>query len=175
MNDRCPSCRATVRAGDPWCTLCWTDLRPKPAPLPPPPAPAPSVPVAAYAAAVPAPAPVDPLTAPLHAVVGGVPASFAAETAPAEPAVTATWPCVECGEANALDLASCRVCTAPFGGRVARLPDPKEARRKVLIVSLSAVAAFLVLLAGFTLASTKTPSGGGDSTPTEFHIDDVPQ
>ena len=33
---RCPSCRAAVRPGAPWCTLCHADLRPAPAPVVPP-------------------------------------------------------------------------------------------------------------------------------------------
>lgn len=31
---RCPHCRASVRPGAPWCTLCHADLRPAPAPVP---------------------------------------------------------------------------------------------------------------------------------------------
>ena len=51
---RCPSCAATLRAGAPWCTLCYADLRPPP-PEPPadvrpespaPPAPATPLPAA---------------------------------------------------------------------------------------------------------------------------------
>lgn len=35
MSDlRCPACAAAVRPGDPWCTLCYADLRPRaPEPL----------------------------------------------------------------------------------------------------------------------------------------------
>lgn len=33
---RCPHCRAGVRPGAPWCTLCHTDLRPTPEPVPAP-------------------------------------------------------------------------------------------------------------------------------------------
>src|SRR3954463_7136302 len=46
--DRCPKCGAAVRYGDPWCTLCYADLRPppppEPAPLPDAPAPVPAIP-----------------------------------------------------------------------------------------------------------------------------------
>lgn len=160
MTDRCPSCGASVRPGDPWCTLCWTDLRP--APPPPAPVPAPVAPTAPVVTTT--PYAVDPLTAPLTTVLG--------EPEPAvddEPVFVATWPCVECGAANALDRDACGVCTAPFGGRVARLPDPKEARRKMFVVALSVVAAFLVLLAGFTLAAT--PSPRGNDTPAELQLD----
>src|SRR3954452_3485012 len=102
-NERCPSCAAVVREGDPWCTLCWTDLR---AAAPPPPVPAPvvapvPVPAAPVLAVV---AAVDPLTAPLAAILGDpvVPV-------PDVPS-TATWPCVQCGAANALDLDCCASC-----------------------------------------------------------------
>jgi hypothetical protein len=50
----CPQCRGAVRAGAPWCTQCWTDLRPPPAPAAPLVAAAP--PTAATPAALPAPA-----------------------------------------------------------------------------------------------------------------------
>lgn len=30
---RCPHCRASVRPGAPWCTLCHADLRPPPEPV----------------------------------------------------------------------------------------------------------------------------------------------
>jgi len=39
---RCPACGAGLRAGAPWCTQCWRDLRapePDPAPVAPPVAP----------------------------------------------------------------------------------------------------------------------------------------
>ena len=45
----CPHCRGAVRPGAPWCTQCWTDLRPAPEPAAAPsPAPAaePAAPVA---------------------------------------------------------------------------------------------------------------------------------
>jgi hypothetical protein len=151
MTDRCPSCGATVRAGDPWCTLCWTDLRPKPAPPPAPPVPVPAAPAAPGVAPRAAVATVDPLTAPLHALLDAPPATQAADEAP-----RASWPCVECGAANALDLDACGTCTAPFGGRILRT-DLKETRRKVWIVSIAVVLTFLALLAGLTLAMTGDP------------------
>ena len=162
-----------MRAGDPWCTLCWTDLRPKPAP-PPPPAPAPE-PVPAYApatvaAAVPVAAPaayVDPLTAPLGALLGE---PLAAD--PAAPSAV-TWPCVECGNANAMDLNACSVCTTPFGGRIARLDDAKGERRRRFLLALGAMVAFLVLLALATFAMTDT-SGIADDTEPPLPVSDVP-
>lgn len=156
-NERCPSCGAAVRAGDPWCTLCWADLRPPPPPAPPTPAPVIAAPVAAVAAV----ATVDPLTAPLPVVLG---------EAPPAPTATATWPCVECGVQNTLDLDACGVCTAPFGGRIARLDDPKAQRRKLMMFALGAVGVFLMFLALLTFASTNTTTTDG-STSLEPQID----
>jgi hypothetical protein len=93
---------------------------------------------------------VDPLTAPLAQVLG--------EPLAADPDAPApTWPCVECGAANGLDLDSCGTCTAPFGGRIARLPDAKQARRKAMLIAVGAVTVFLMLLAAVTLALTHKP------------------
>ena len=46
--EQCPHCRGAVKPDAPWCTQCWTDLRPAP---PPPPV------VEAPAAAAPVPVP----------------------------------------------------------------------------------------------------------------------
>lgn len=167
--ERCPSCSGAVRPGDPWCTLCWTDLRPKPAP-PPPVAAAPVAPVAAPAAPVAQVGLVDPLTAPLPVLLGEAPAPVAVAALAA-----VSWPCVECGNANSIDLDTCSVCTAPFGGRIRRLHDPKAARRRSMLVSLGVVGLFLMLLAAVTFASTNTSSvdpgsGGGEPAP-EIEID----
>lgn len=162
-NERCPSCGAAVRAGDPWCTLCWADLRPEPVRPASPDVPASTAPpLAAPPEAVGGllVATVDPLTAPLPVVLGEAP--------PAPPA--ATWPCVECGAQNALDLDACGVCTAPFGGRIARLDDPKAQRRKLMVCALGAVGAFLMFLALLTFASTNTTTTDG-STSLEPQID----
>ena len=163
-NERCPSCRAVVRAGDPWCTLCWTDLRPAPAPVPPPPpvAPPPLAPPVAMApvAAVPV-ATLDPLTAPLPVLLGEAPAA-----APVESGPVPTWPCVQCGARNAIELSQCATCTTPFGGRITRIEDAKAQRRKVLVWSLGAVVLFLMLLAGLTFATTGTSDG---SQPAKQH------
>lgn len=157
-NERCPSCAAVVRAGDPWCTLCWADLRPPP-PEPPPAVPTQFVAVPVPAVAVAAPATyapsVDPLSAPLAVVLGQAPAV----PSPAAPeATTATWPCVQCGAANPIDLDTCATCTTPFGGRIRRLDDAKGQRRKVLLVGLGVVGAFLLLLGAVTFAATDTSS-----------------
>ena len=153
-NERCPSCGAAVRADDPWCTLCWADLRPPP---PPPVAPAPVVSAPILAAPVSAPsgavATADPLTAPLAVVLGDAPAAEAAEAA--------TWPCVECGSANVLDADACSVCAAPFGGRIARLDDPKGERRKLMMYGLAFVGALLLIMGLLTFAMTKVPDDAG--------------
>lgn len=68
-SDRCPGCGSFVRAGSPWCTLCFTDLRA----AVPAAAAAPATPAASGAVAVAAADPsssvgfdvFDPLTAPL--------------------------------------------------------------------------------------------------------------
>jgi hypothetical protein len=162
MSDRCPSCAATVRAGDPWCTLCWADLRPKAASAVPPapthtPAPQAPAPPASPAGST-AVGLVDPLTAPLAQVLG--------EPLAADPDAPApTWPCVECGEPNGLDRDACGVCTAPFGGRIARLPDAKAARRKAMVIAIGAVVAFLMLLAVVTLAATGRPPKNNAPVP----------
>lgn len=89
---RCPHCRASVRPGAPWCTLCHADLRPAPEPAPEP------VPVVA-----PPVAPgLDPLTAP--AVQAGLPATSG----------DAIWPCTTCGAGNPISLDACAACGAGF-------------------------------------------------------------
>ena len=94
---RCPHCRAAVRPGAPWCTLCHADLRP-----PPPHAPEPVV--APVAPVVVAPAPVlDPLTAPAAAL--GLKARAGDEP---------TWPCTTCGASNAITNDACVACGAGF-------------------------------------------------------------
>jgi hypothetical protein len=168
MTGPCPSCGATVRPNDSWCTLCFADLRPPPPPPPAPPVVA-AAPVAGRAAGVapgldpftapldllpplppPPPAPVDPLTAPLNAVLS--------QPLTADPGAPApTWPCVECGERSPLDADACVVCLTPFGGRIARLDDAKALRQRRMFVGIGAVVAFLTLLAVFSMATTKSP------------------
>jgi hypothetical protein len=130
---------------------------------------------------MPAPAPlavaapaVDPLTAPLPVLLGEQPAPAPA----ADPdAVPATWPCVECGAANALDHDACGTCAAPFGGRFLR-DDPKEKRRKVLIYSLAALGAFLVLFAVLVMATTHVTPNPADPDGVvgqPFSVQNVPE
>lgn len=85
----CPLCAAAVRPGAPFCTLCYTDLRPEPA----------LVPVQPLVTATQP----DPLTAPLHVLTG-------APLTTADP----VWPCGACGTANPLDEAVCRSCGSQF-------------------------------------------------------------
>jgi hypothetical protein len=96
--DRCPGCAAVVRPGAPWCTLCFTDLRPVPA--------------------APEPEPVQP--AQLHHTSLGDPAvtSLAVldrdDLDDADHGVNASWPCLRCGEQVGIDLEQCPVCGAGF-------------------------------------------------------------
>ena len=95
--DRCPKCGAAVKPGDPWCTLCYADLRP-PAP---PAAPEPPPPVAAPT--------YDPLSDPLPTVAGS-----GAPSLPAEPVRGPTWPCSACGAVNRIERDTCSGCGLPF-------------------------------------------------------------
>jgi RNA polymerase subunit RPABC4/transcription elongation factor Spt4 len=111
---RCPHCRAAVRPGAPWCTLCHADLRAAPAPAPAP----------AF----------DPLTAPAPEL--GLPAAHtppaptppASTTGPASPTgpggAEACWPCTRCGAAVPLAVDACPSCGAGFlaGLREAEAP-----------------------------------------------------
>lgn len=104
---RCPACAATLRPDAPWCTLCYTDLRPTPAPAPAPTL-APPRPAARLAQIPPAYAALDldPLTAPLEALTAPLDAL-------AEKPV-ARWPCATCGAANDLTHSACAGCGAGF-------------------------------------------------------------
>src|SRR4051794_29290959 len=87
--DRCPKCGAAVRFGDPWCTLCYADLRPPAPPVVEPPAGVEPTPVAEPPPYIPAPVVgTDPLTAPLEAF--------------ASPVTGPSWPCTACGTVNPL-------------------------------------------------------------------------
>jgi hypothetical protein len=99
----------------------------------------------------PPPRPVDPLTAPLAAVLASPVA--ADPDAPSTP----TWPCGECGGRSPLDAPACTTCGTPFGGRIARIDDLKERRRRYMLLALGGVGFFLLLLAGLTFATTKAP------------------
>lgn len=96
--DRCPKCSAAVKPGDPWCTLCYADLRP-PAPPPPP---------------VPPPVAADPLVDPLPTLIPSVVRGPDPLTAPLAALDGPTWPCATCGTTNAIDRDTCAGCGSPF-------------------------------------------------------------
>lgn len=102
----CPHCRGAVRPGAPWCTQCWTDLRPPPSPEPVavPAEPSPTeTPTETSTAASPGPAP---------AAADGVRQPGAVALAVDRPAPS--WPCAACGADNRFELAECGGCGAPF-------------------------------------------------------------
>jgi ribosomal protein L40E len=117
---RCPACGAAVSAGAPWCTLCWTDLRPKPEPAPEP---QPTVPAATAAAVAPAAADsFDPLTAPASLLLAD---SAVRPEVDVDPLITKAadvvlgtpaWPCQRCGTQVPLELTQCEVCGNSFLG-----------------------------------------------------------
>jgi len=139
---RCPHCGALLRAGSPWCSLCFTDLRPAPEPE--------AVPEV-VPEAVPAPEPVgsrepsyagagvrsaglaegfDPLTAPLSVVeaggrVDGAGVEQAAESA-ADDAKPAGWPCPRCDEIVSFDETACPKCGTAFLAGATGQPDLLE-------------------------------------------------
>lgn len=99
--DRCPKCGAAVKLGDPWCTLCYADLRPPAPPLgarPAAPRDSSALPPVALdpLEATYRPSPPDPLTAPLEALSGP------------------TWPCTSCGTVNRMERETCSGCGLPF-------------------------------------------------------------
>ncbi len=134
---RCPHCRASVRPGAPWCTLCHADLRP------PPPAPAPP---AAVAPAAPVLSRIDPLTAPAAAL--GLPPK----------AGEATWPCTTCGATNPISADACTACGAGFlaglresEGPLLELPGVGDltrlSRAQRMMVAFGVVLAVIALVA----------------------------
>jgi hypothetical protein len=122
---RCPHCGALLRAGSPWCTLCYTDLRPAPEPVPEPAAVSTREPSYAGAPArVADVADFDPLTAPLSVVEAAGragtldPASAPDATDAGATAVEgekpAGWPCTHCDEIVSFDEAACPKCGTAF-------------------------------------------------------------
>jgi hypothetical protein len=124
---RCPACGAATPEGVPWCSLCFTDLRPAPAADVPAPTPEPPAAPAGAPSAVVDAAP-DPLTAPIAALLGTptepAPAAVPAPAQPLpavvamdpelDPAQAVSWPCQRCGAAVALSLDACPECGAGF-------------------------------------------------------------
>ena len=84
----CPSCGAALRLGQPWCSLCYADLRP------------PAEPDSAPAAA-PAPVLLSPGVNPEPTIV-------------LEQGEAPTWPCTTCGAANPFDHDLCAGCGSAF-------------------------------------------------------------
>jgi len=114
---RCPHCGALLRAGSPWCTLCFTDLRPAPEPV--------VVKEPSYAGA-PAPSTeaFDPLTAPLSVVeAGGHPAASADPAFSTDDPKPTGWPCTGCDETVAFDEAACPKCGTAFLAGATGQPD----------------------------------------------------
>ena len=139
---RCPHCRASVRPGAPWCTLCHADLRPEPSPVAAVPAP-----VAPVAPVTPVVRPVDPLTAPAPAL--GLSAS---------PGDEPTWPCTTCGGVNPIAANACTSCGAGFLAGLRESEAPllelpgvgdltRMSRAQRLGIAFGVVLAFIVLTA----------------------------
>lgn len=135
---RCPHCRASVRPGAPWCTLCHADLRPAPEPPPTPPPPVVTR--------------LDPLTAPAREL--GLPG----------PDTTPTWPCTSCSASNAITSDSCLACGAGFlaglresEGPLLELPGvgdlTRMSRGQRMLVAFGVVLAVLALVALLGLLS----------------------
>lgn len=130
--EHCPQCRGAVRPGAPWCTQCWTDLRPAP-----------------VAAREPEPQPSPPVA----------PRPSGEQDAPA--ATRPGWPCSACGGVNALELDACAACGTPLFASlrageepllvVPGLGDITRLSRAQRLAAATAVAvgfALLVLLVG---------------------------
>jgi hypothetical protein len=111
----CAACGAGMRPGAPWCTLCLAPVATAPAPADDP------------LRVEPLRSEPDPLTAPLHQLLGGVSDAPGADAGRGEPAPVG-WPCTTCDSTNALDEAVCRACGEPFlaglsgAGSAGRLP-----------------------------------------------------
>jgi hypothetical protein len=139
---RCPSCSALVRAGSPWCTLCYADLRPQPVAVQPADLAhgttleAVREPEPSYAGAG---ASFDPLTAPLSMIEGAASAvqqapsfTVAPDVAPdvaagaallpapvaaavdAQAKAPAGWPCSRCATLVSFEDLACTTCGTPF-------------------------------------------------------------
>ena len=130
---RCPRCAALVAAEAPWCTLCFTSLRPAaPTPPPSPSLPAPSLPSPSLPAPDTEPAAGDTLVAApprgrhrapdpadLAAPVGSDPLDVDEPDAaglrlPRRAAGATTWPCARCQAEVALELHACPDCGSAF-------------------------------------------------------------
>jgi ribosomal protein L40E len=158
----CPSCGAALRADAPWCTLCYTNLRPKPAPEPAPAgAPLTAPPTALYGEPS-----ADPLTQPLIDLLPRAETPVAAEP---------TWPCSLCDALNPLVDTHCGTCGKPFLAAVQQEQAPllvlpvigdisRFGRGQRAGLALAAVAAVLAPLALITLLLTGRPPQSATTT-----------
>lgn len=109
----CPACGAATKPGDPWCTLCFADLRPKPVPTPPRPV-APeqrTAGPAASAATTSRAAANNPITALSSGVVSTQPLAPDAQT----PVEIKAMSCPTCGDAMPIVADVCPSCgESPF-------------------------------------------------------------
>lgn len=148
--DRCPGCGAAVSPSAPWCTLCYTDLRPRePESVPQPVSVAAAAPgpVATPGVTVTTPAqplPPDPI---LDAPV--------VVAAPVAGGAAAFWPCAGCGSRVPIADDVCSSCGASFlptdGTPSLSLPGvgnmaQLDKGQRVAVVIGLAVAAMVVLL-----------------------------
>lgn len=141
---RCPTCAATVAPKAAWCSLCYTDLRPK-EPAPAPPATEPAAPVAA-------------LTLEPGRQLGTAVAVL--DPGPGEAGPGPTWPCRGCAASVEFAAMSCPDCGTPFLVDTAA-PDPVSARlpqlssltagRKALIMAGGTVVVAVVMIGLFYL------------------------
>lgn len=165
----CPSCGAALRPGAPWCTLCYTDLRPQPEPEPV--AQEPSAPLTVPATAAYGVPVGDPLTQPL---VDFLPRAAPRAEVPAAQA-QAAWPCLSCSAVNPLSEDRCSVCGQPFLAAVKASDKPllvlpllgdlgAMGRGKRLGVAAGLVAIVLVPLALITLLLTERPPANAPAT-----------
>ncbi|MDX6275635.1 MAG: hypothetical protein QOJ92_2845 [Frankiales bacterium] len=151
---RCPSCAAAVRVDDPWCTLCYADLRtPEPVLEVPQPVletvPASESLTPAYSSASPELVHVDPAD-PLGA---GVPQAAAKQMSqgPAKP--MPRWACAACGQQNSYDDLTCATCGKALlgddGPDLPALVRPGSKASKVGVIFGGMVAVMAVLLLVF--------------------------
>ncbi len=160
--DRCPGCASAVRPGSPWCTLCFTDLRPA--------SQAPELAVSelselAMSGAQPAAQLLDG-----HDRGGDVSSfDFSAATLAADSASddspdnsvagssAASWPCMRCGERVAIDLSACSACGAGFMdagprpatsglGRLGSGPIDKKTQFMIMVGGAGLLCAVILIL-----------------------------
>ena len=131
--EHCPHCGGAVRPGAPWCTQCWTDLRPAPEPEPEP----------------------EPVQAAVTADLAGAPAAV---PAPRDGAVGPGWPCTACGEHNGVDRDTCAVCGSSLFALMRQGEKPllvlplvgdltKLSRAQRLVLAAVVAGAFCVVIA----------------------------